>query len=117
MDALSKEFSRNNLTAAIDAETNGASKIKKAYNLVQVMIGTKLDVQPHHSETPSEYLLRIGEVAPSLLHALEPLVRLFELAEYSPYPIETGQVKDARDKLLELREELESVKTAEAHKP
>lgn len=105
------------MTAAIDAETNGASKIKKAYNLVQVMIGSKLDVQPRHSETPSEYLLRIGEVAPSLLDALEPLARLFELAEYSPYPIETGQVKDARDKLLELREELESVKTAEAHKP
>jgi hypothetical protein len=43
-------------------------------------------------------------------------VELFELAEYSPYPIEADDAKEGREKLLELRNELEHVKTVELNK-
>jgi hypothetical protein len=35
-------------------------------------------------------------------------VELFELAEYSPYPIEEVQSKEAAGILLELRQEIEA---------
>jgi Domain of unknown function (DUF4129) len=113
---LSEEFSRSNLIAALDAEADKGSNVRTAYRLAQLMISTKLGIDPRNSETPSEYGLRIDEAAPRLKDSLTRLVELFELVEYSPYPIEPDAARKAREKLLELRDELENVKTTELYK-
>jgi hypothetical protein len=113
---LSEEFSRSNLIAALDAQADNGSNIRTAYRLAQLMISRKLGIEPRHSETPSEYGLRIHEAAPPVKDSLGSLVELFELAEYSPYTIEANDAKEAREKLLELRDELDNVKTAELYK-
>ena len=98
------------------AQTTSVSKIRTAYSLAQLMIAAKLGLQPRESETPSEYLSRAIETAPVLDNSLRTLVELFELAEYSQFPVEAEHAKDARERLLELREKLESVKTTEDDK-
>ena len=98
------------LISAIDAESDDAAKIRRAYGLAQDLIEGKLGVTPRGSETSNEYLSRMPEVAPSLNETLAQLVQLFELAEYSPYPIQSDQSKQSKDLLLKLREELETVK-------
>jgi hypothetical protein len=108
-----EEFSHSNLTSALDAQTGGASKIKMAYGLAQVMVSKRLGIQTRASETPNEFLLRIGEIAPALKVSLASLVELFELSEYSAYPIEADNVREARESLLRLREELENVRARE----
>jgi len=113
---LSEEFSRSNLIAALDAQADNGSNIRTAYRLGQLMISRKLGMEPHGSETPSEYGLRVDLAVPPLKDSLGSLVELFELAEYSPYPIEADDAKEAREKLLRLRDELENVKTAELYK-
>lgn len=110
---LSQEFSPSNLKAALETQTDSASKIKRAYSLAQNIIGLKLGLEPRTGETPSEYVLRVAEASPSLNDPLEALVDLFTFAEYSPYPIEAEHAKQARERLLELRAELENVKASE----
>jgi hypothetical protein len=113
---LSEEFSRSNLIVAFEAQTSTPSKIKTAYGLAQLMITKSLGIQPRASETPSEFLMRIDEAEPSLKDSLGRLVEVFELAEYSPYPLEADDALEAREALLKLREELENVKTREDYK-
>jgi hypothetical protein len=113
---LSEEFSRSNLIAALDAQADNGSNIRTAYRLAQLMINARLGIEPRDSETPYEYRLRIEEAASPLKDSLGSLVELFALAEYSPYPIGGDDAKKAREKLLELRDELENVKTAEIYK-
>jgi Domain of unknown function (DUF4129) len=113
---LSEEFSRSNLIAALDAEAYNRSNVRTAYRLAQLMISSKLGIEPRDSETPSEYSLRIVEAAPPLKDSLDGLVELFELAEYSPYPTGADEAKEGREKLLELRDELENVKTTDLYK-
>jgi hypothetical protein len=110
------ESSHRNLLAAIEAETDNVSRAKTVYRLAQLMISKKLSVESRDTETPSEYLARVVKTAPSLNDSLAHIVELFELAEYSPYPIEADQIKEAKDRILELREELENVRTGEDYK-
>jgi hypothetical protein len=49
-------------------------------------------------------------LVPRVNDRLKRLVELYELAEYSPYPIETTQSREATEILLKLREEIETVK-------
>jgi Domain of unknown function (DUF4129) len=104
-----EQFSRSKLTASYEAEPNAPSKVKKAYSLAQSMIESRFGIEPRDSETPSEYLLRVRDVAQPLDSTLGALVELFEMAEYSPYPIVQEQERLAREKLLELRERMVSV--------
>ena len=109
-DGVSEEFSRNNLIAALEAQTSTRSKIKTAYGLAQLMISKSLGIDLRASETSSEFLLRISEAEPSLKGSLSRIVELFELAEYSPYPLEAHDAMEATEGLLKLREKLENVK-------
>lgn len=114
--SLPEEFSRSNLVAEFDAQASNVSKVKTAYGLAQLLIDKGLGIEARDSETPSEFLNRIDKAAPPLTHSLGRLVELFELAEYAPYPMEADDAEEAREKLLELREEMENVKTGEDYK-
>jgi len=105
-----EEFSRSKLIAALEAQASGASEVKTAYGLAQIMISRRLGIEIRASETPAEFLMRIDETAPSLKDSLRGLVELFELAEYSAYPIGADDASEARERLLELHEELENVR-------
>jgi hypothetical protein len=107
---MREEFSPETLTAAINAEREPEAKVGKAFRLAQTLIAEQLGEPPRDSETHWEYFSRVTKAAPSLSDSLRRLVELFELAEYSPYPVEATQTKEAVATLLELREELETVK-------
>ena len=105
-----EELSRETLISEIGAEVDNGAKIRRAYALAQSLIQLRLGETPRESETPSEYLSRVTKTAPDIKDALERLVGLFELAEYSPYPIGSAQSREATEVLLKLREEIEPVK-------
>lgn len=110
---IAEEFSRNNLIAALEIQTSASSKIKTAYGLAQFMISKTLGVDLRPSETPSEFLLRISGAEPSLKGSLDRIVELYELAEYSPYPLQASDAVEVSEVLLKVREQLQNVKNAE----
>jgi hypothetical protein len=105
---LTEEFSRESLISNMEAESDHAAKVRRAYRLTQALIGQKLGEEPRESETDWEYFSRVAKSAPNITDMLRRLVELFELAEYSPYPIEEVQGKEAAGILLELREQIEA---------
>jgi hypothetical protein len=107
---LHQQYSSKDLISAIGAERDLASKVLSAYHLAQTLICLGLGEAPRESETHLEYLSRVTKRAPDLKSTLRCLVELFELAEYSPYPIDSGQSEEATEILLKLRQEMTVVK-------
>ncbi len=105
-----EEFSVESLISAIKVEGLHAARIRKSYILAQAIINRRTGEAPRNSETHWEYFFRVTKSMPKITDTLKRLVELFELAEYSPYPIESAQSREATEILLELREEIETVK-------
>ena len=74
------------------------------------MINQKLGESPRIGETHWEYLLRVTKSIPEISDTFKRLTEIYELVEYSPYAIEPAQSREATELLLELREEIETVK-------
>ena len=102
-------FSREDFISEIKAESIHAARIRKAYSLAQVIINAKIGEPSRTGETHWEYFSRVTKLVPKINDTLRRLVELYELAEYSPYPIESTQSREATEVLLELREEIETV--------
>lgn len=100
------EYSPESLTYAIEAERDHASKVRRCYRLAQALIDQKLGEPAAGSETHWEYFRRVKTAVPAVEHSLKRLVELFELAEYSPYPIGSGESREATDILLKLRQDV-----------
>jgi hypothetical protein len=98
------------LISAIKAENAPATRIRKSYFFAQAIINQKIGESSRTGETHWEYFFRVTKLVPRINNTLKRLVELYELAEYSPFPIESAQSREATEVLLELREEIESVK-------
>jgi len=107
---LREEFTPGRLTSAIEAEGDDTSKVRRSYRLAQALIDWQLGEAARESETHWEYYSRVAETAPNIRDLLRRLTVLFELAEYSPYPTEDYQSREAKEILLELRGKFETVK-------
>jgi phosphatidate phosphatase APP1 len=105
-----EEYSRERLISEIKAENVHAARIRKSYSLAQAIIDQKIGETSRSSETHWEYFSRVTNSLPNVKDTLKRLIDLFELAEYSPYPIENAHSREATEILLELREEVETVK-------
>jgi hypothetical protein len=104
------ELSPEDLISAIKAENAPAAGIRKSYFFAQAMINQMMGESSRTGETHWEYFSRITKLVPRINDTLKRLVELYELAEYSPYPIEAAQSREATEILLKLREEIETVK-------
>ena len=104
------ELTPESLISTIEAERDDASKVRRCYRLAQTLIDWKFGEAARESETHWEYFSRAAKIAPNIKDSLRRLVELFELAEYSPYPINDTQSREAKEILLEIRKELEAVK-------
>lgn len=100
-----EEYSTEDLTAAIQAEHDDAAKVRRSYRLAQSLLEQSVGEAPRESETHWEYLSRIVSKSPGLADPLRRLVELYELAEYSPFPIGTDQSSEAMEIVLRLREQ------------
>lgn len=107
---LADEFTPDALMSKIEAEPDYHRKVATAYALAQALIKQKLGEAPKESETAYEYVSRLTKTTPKLRDLLERLAEIYQLAEYSPYPVGRNQSKEAAEILLELREEIETVK-------
>src|SRR5208337_5023922 len=76
---------------AIQAEAESSVKVRKAYALAQTLIDTRLGEEHRGSETASEYYLRVTGRLPQISDSLKRLSELFELADYSQFPISQAQ--------------------------
>jgi hypothetical protein len=103
---IEEELHVENEIAAIKAEKDHAVKIRKTFHLVQAIIEEKTGEAPRDSETHWEYFSRVTDTRPHIREALDRLVNLFELAEYSPYLLETRESEEALRVLLSLIEEI-----------
>jgi hypothetical protein len=104
------ELSPEHLISAIKAENAPAARIRKSYFFAQAMMNQMIGESSRTGETHWEYFSRITKLVPRINDTLKRLVELYELAEYSPYPIEAAQSLEATEILLELREEIDTVK-------
>jgi len=105
-----EDYSPDRLTSLVQSESDEASKIRRSYRLAQALISDGLGESARESETHWEYFSRVTDKKPSLRDSLERLSELFELAEYSPYPIGRDQAREATEILLRLRDEIKAVK-------
>lgn len=96
---IEKEISK------IKNEKDHAAKIRKTFHLAQAIIEQETGEAPKDSETQWEYFSRVTEKRQEIKESLNRLVNLFELAEYSPYPLGAAQSEEAMQMLLKLREE------------
>jgi hypothetical protein len=104
------ELPPEDLISAIKAENLPAARIRKSYMFAQIIINQKIGASSRTGETHWEYYSRVTKAAPQISDTLKRLVELYELAEYTAYPIEPAQSREASEILLELREEIETVK-------
>jgi hypothetical protein len=107
---VSRELSPEHLISAIKAEITPAARIRRSYFFAQAIINRRIGESSRTSETHWEYFSRATKLVPRVNDKLKRLVELYELAEYSPYPIEIAQSREATEILLKLREEIENVK-------
>jgi hypothetical protein len=105
-----EELPPEDLISAIEAENLPAARIRKSYMFAQIIINQKIGASSRTGETHWEYYSRVTKAAPQIRDTLKRLVELYELAEYTEYPIEPSQSREASEILLELREEIETVK-------
>jgi hypothetical protein len=105
-----ENLSPEDLISAIKAENLPAARIRKSYMFAQAIINEKIGESSRIAETHWEYYSRITKAVPQISDTLKRLVELFELAEYTPHPIEPAQSREASEILLELREEIDNVK-------
>jgi len=104
-----EEYPRESLTAAIQAEPDDAAKVRRSYRLAQSLMEQGIGQAPRESETHWEYFSRITSKSPHFADLLRRLVELYELAEYSPFPIGTDQSREAMEIVLRLREQVQAV--------
>jgi hypothetical protein len=106
-----EEFTAESLTASIRAETTPTAKIRKVYHLAQGIIDRKEGSTPlPSSQTHWEYFGRAIKTFPTIEKPLRQLVELYELAEYSEFLMGGIEVKSATDALLEIRNQIDTVK-------
>jgi len=103
---LAEEATPERLASAVEAERDYASKVRRSYKLAQDLIGQRFDERPRESETHWEYLSRVQKAVPKIGDLMKRLVELFELAEYSPHPVDSAQSEEAKETLLKLRKEI-----------
>ena len=99
-----EEYSTESLTAAIQAEHDDAAKVRRSYRLAQSLLEQGTGEVPRGSETHWEYFSRIASKSPQLADRLRRLVELYELAEYSQFPIGADHSREAMEIVLRLRE-------------
>jgi hypothetical protein len=107
---MAEELSSEKIILAIEAERDHSAKIRRIYRLAQDVIGQGLEEVARESETHWEYYSRVIKRAPSLKVTLKRLVELFELVEYSAFPIDIAESREAEQAVLKLREEIEAVR-------
>jgi hypothetical protein len=105
-----EDLSPENLITAIKAENLPAARIRKSYMFAQTIINQKIGASSRIGETHWEYYSRVAKAAPQISDTLKHLTELYELSEYTSHPIEPAQSREASEILLELREEIETVK-------
>lgn len=106
---LREEFAPKSLIAAVNAEPDHASKVRKSFRLAQALIDRRIQEPRRDSETHWEYYDRVSKRAPQIKDTLKRLVELFEVTEYGPDPAEGTHTHQATEILLKLREEVEAV--------
>jgi hypothetical protein len=105
-----ERLSPEDLISAIKAEDLPAARIRKSYTFAQTMINQKVGESSRIGETHWEYYSRVTKSIPQVSDTLKRLTDLYELAEYTSHPIEPAQSREASEILLQLREEIETVK-------
>jgi hypothetical protein len=105
-----EDLSPENLISAIKAENLPAARIRRSYVFAQTIINQKIGASSRIGETHWEYYSRVTKAAPQISDTLKRLTELYELAEYTSHSIEPAQSREASEILLELREEIETVK-------
>jgi hypothetical protein len=105
-----EDLSPEDLISAIKAENLPAARIRKSYMFAQIIINQKIGTSSRIGETHWEYYSRVTKAAPEISDTLKRLIELYELAEYTSHPIEPAQSREASEIILELREEIETVK-------
>jgi hypothetical protein len=105
-----EDLSPEDLISAIKAENLPATRIRKSYMFAQTIINQKIGASSRIGETHWEYYSRVTKTAPQISDTLKRLTELYELAEYTSHSIEPVQSREASEILLELREEIETVK-------
>lgn len=108
MERLAEPLSWELMLSDIHAERDPSGKIRKAFTVAQTLIRRKTGETEIESETPREFLHRTVATIPRAADTLGTIVELFELAEYSPYPIDDGQAKKAIESLTQLKAEIET---------
>jgi len=92
------------LVRAIESEGDHAARVSKSYRLARSLIDSKLGDESRPNETHLEYLARVSQTIPNMRDDLKQLVELFEVAEYSPYPVGPDTSKKALEILLKIHE-------------
>ncbi len=92
--------------ALIQAETESSVKVRKTYALAQTLIDARLGEERRGSETVSEYYLRVTGRLPQISDSLKRLSELFELADYSQFPISQAQSDSALEALGVIQNEI-----------
>ena len=103
-----EEYSTKSLTATIQAERDDAAKVRRSYRLARSLLEQDMGEAPRESETHWEYFSRITSKSPGLAEPLRRLVELYELAEYSQFPIGADQSREAMEIILRLREQVKA---------
>jgi hypothetical protein len=92
--------------ALIQAEPESSVKVRKAYALAQALIDARLGEEHRGSETASEYYLRVAGRLAQISDSLKRLSELFELADYSQFPISQAQSDSALEALRVIQNEI-----------
>jgi hypothetical protein len=103
-------LSPEDLISAIKAENLPAARIRKSYMFAQTIINQEIGASSRIGETHWEYYSRVTKTVPQISDTLKRLTELYELAEYTSHSIDPAQSREASEILLELREEIETVK-------
>jgi hypothetical protein len=94
----------NRVKTMVGAESTPSGQIAISYKLARVIINNTLRVRTRESETSREFYTRVTRSKPALNVLLQPLIGLFETAEYSQFVVNPSQGEQAKQVLFSLHE-------------
>jgi Domain of unknown function (DUF4129) len=107
-ELATEEPSWQKILSIIHAEPEPTGKIQMAFNAAQTLVRKRIGESETPGETPEEFLQRATTTLPNITKPLSTIVELYELAEYSPFPIDDTQARKALENLTQIKAEIET---------
>jgi len=92
------------LVRTVESDADHAARVSRCYRLARSLIDSKSGEETRMNETHLEHLARVSDAMPQLRDQMKQLVELFEVAEYSQYPVGPDASKKALELLLNIHE-------------